>query len=132
MKVLVVDDSMVARKIVSKHLKSTSSYLHAEIIEAPSGEEGLKLFDSSIEVVISDWNMPGISGLEFVKKLRELENTWERQDSEKIPVVMVTTEATIDKVLEALDSGVNEYVIKPFAAGTLIDAINRVTVGRAD
>lgn len=126
MKVLVVDDSRVARRIVTKHLQATPAYEAAEVLEAPSGEEGLALFDTSIDVVISDWNMPGISGLQFVQQLREREKSWERSEAEAVPVVMITTEGTIDKVMEALDSGVKEYVIKPFTADTLIAALNRV------
>lgn len=126
MKVLVVDDSRVARRIVIKHLQATPAYEAAEVLEAPSGEEGLALFDTSIDVVISDWNMPGISGLQFVQQLREREKSWDRSDAETVPVVMITTEGTIDKVMEALDSGVKEYVIKPFTAETLISALNRV------
>jgi two-component system chemotaxis response regulator CheY len=126
LKVLVVDDSRVARRIVTKHLQATPADEAAEVLEAPSGEEGLALFDTSIDVVISDWNMPGISGLQFVQQLREREKSWSRSEAEAVPVVMITTEGTIDKVMEALDSGVKEYVIKPFTAETLIAALNRV------
>ncbi|PIQ24466.1 hypothetical protein COW36_24765 [bacterium (Candidatus Blackallbacteria) CG17_big_fil_post_rev_8_21_14_2_50_48_46] len=64
-KILIVDDSMVARKIVIKHLQNHADYQNAEIIEAVSGEQGLEKFDRSIELVLSDWNMPGISGHDY-------------------------------------------------------------------
>lgn len=127
MKVLVVDDSRVARRIVAKHLQATPAYEAAEVLEAPSGEAGLTLFDASIDIVISDWNMPGISGLQFIQKLREQEKSWLNAETKGVPVVMITTEGTIDKVMEALDAGVNEYVIKPFTIDTLIAALDRVT-----
>ena len=61
-----------------------------------------------------------------MQQLREREKSWNRSDADAVPVVMITTEGTIDKVMEALDSGVKEYVIKPFSAETLIAALNRV------
>ncbi|MBT9547940.1 MAG: response regulator [Candidatus Sericytochromatia bacterium] len=128
MKILVVDDAIVARKMIKRHLTG-STYEDAILIEAISAENGLELFDESINVVMSDWNMPGLNGLDFAREIRNRERTWGRSESELIPVIMITTEGTAQKVNLAKDAGVNEYIVKPFSAAQLVDALNNVLEG---
>ena len=105
--VLVVDDSAMMRKIVIKNLKELNGDL--EIVEAGDGKDALAAFGSKqVDMVITDWNMPNMSGIELVKELRKLD------PEKKIPVIMVTSEATADKVKEAVVAGANNYIAKPF------------------
>ena len=116
-KILVVDDAIVARKMI-KRLLNNSEFSDATLVEAVSGEQGLEKFDDSIDVVMSDWNMPGINGLEFVSEIRKLDAD--------VPVIMITTEGTLQKINLAKDAGVNEYIVKPFSAEKLVDALSSV------
>jgi len=125
MRILVVDDAIVARKMVLRHL-SGSPYSSATLIEATSAEQGLELFDQEISVVMSDWNMPGMDGIEFVKRIRIQEKEWGRDDNSQVPIIMITTEGTAKKVNIAKESGVNEYIVKPFSADQLIHTLNNV------
>ncbi|MGE3727228.1 MAG: response regulator [Candidatus Sericytochromatia bacterium] len=127
-KILVVDDAIVARKMIKRHLTG-SAYEDAILIEAISGENGLELFDESINIVMSDWNMPGINGLDFVREIRHREKVWGRSESQMIPVIMITTEGTAQKVNLAKDAGVNEYIVKPFSAAQLVEALDNVLEG---
>ncbi|PIQ24475.1 two-component system response regulator [bacterium (Candidatus Blackallbacteria) CG17_big_fil_post_rev_8_21_14_2_50_48_46] len=125
LKILVVDDAVVARKMIKRHLTG-SPYEDATIIEATSGENGLELFDDSMGVVMSDWNMPGINGLDFVREIRSREQAWGRTGDQLVPIIMITTEGTAQKVNLAKDAGVNEYIVKPFSAAQLVEALNNV------
>ncbi len=105
MKVLVVDDSQIMRKIVTGALKKVGI---VDIIEASNGQEAVDMLSENkdITLVLMDWNMPGMTGIEALKKIRASGNT--------VPIVMVTTEAEQDKVLEALKAGASDYLAKPF------------------
>ena len=106
--VLVADDSAMMRKIVSKNLKEISGG-DITIVEAGDGKEALEAFQKGgIEMVLTDWNMPNMTGIELVTALRKLD------PDKKIPIIMVTSEATADKVKEAVMAGVNNYISKPF------------------
>jgi len=123
--IMIVDDSSVTRKVIKKHIKS-GPYASAELVEAVDGENALDTFKSGVkvDVVLSDWNMPKMNGLEFVKGLREYEASSGVQ--EPVKVIMITTEGTIDKVTQAMESGVNEYIVKPFTADTLTKTLKKV------
>ncbi|MFQ5649183.1 MAG: response regulator [bacterium] len=110
MKILVVDDSAVMRKIVMKALGEGG---HTDIVEAGNGKEALEKA-SDVDVVFTDWNMPVMDGLTFVKELRK---------TSKVPIVMVTTEGGQKEVLEAMKSGVNDYIVKPFKPTVLLTKI---------
>lgn len=125
MKLLVVDDAIVARKMIQRHLTG-SLYARATLLEASSAEKALEMFDTEVSVVMSDWNMPGMDGLEFVQHLREMEISWGRGPEQQVPVIMITTEGTAQKVNLAKESGVNEYIVKPFSSDQLIQTLNRV------
>lgn len=105
--ILVADDSAMMRKIVIKNLKELGGDLN--ILEAGDGLEALEVFKgNSVDLVLTDWNMPNMTGIELVTALRKLD------PDKKIPIVMVTSEATAAKVKEAVMAGVNNYVSKPF------------------
>lgn len=104
MKILVVDDSITMRRIIVNMLK-TSGY--EDIVEAGNGREALSLMEG-ITLVLTDWNMPVMDGLSFLKEVRA------EPAYSGIPVIMVTTEGAQEEVLEALRNGASDYVVKPF------------------
>jgi len=109
MKVLVADDSGVMRKIIIRGLAALGV---TEVVEAGDGNEAIKHFqEQSFDLVLTDWNMPGKTGIEVLKEIRASGAT--------IPVVLITTETEKRRVLDAIQSGVSEYVVKPFDAATL-------------
>jgi len=109
MKVLVADDSGVMRKIIIRGLAALGV---TEIVEAGDGNEAIKHFsEQSFDLVLTDWNMPGKTGIEVLKEIRASGAT--------IPVVLITTETEKRRVMDAIQAGVSEYVVKPFDAATL-------------
>lgn len=118
MRFLVVDDSPTMRRIIINTLNKLG---YQDIVQASNGREGIeRLADGPVDVVITDWNMPEMSGVEFVRALRTLEAT------RGLPVLMVTTNATQEDIVEALRAGVNNYVVKPFTPDTMKDKIDAV------
>lgn len=111
-RVLVVDDMLTMRKIVSKLLKEIG---FVYIQEACDGNEAWeKIQGGNIDLVISDWNMPNCTGLEFLKRVRtdaKLAGT---------PFILVTAEAEQGQVAEAIRSGVDQYVVKPFSKDAFV------------
>jgi two-component system chemotaxis response regulator CheY len=119
-KVLIVDDMMTMRKLVSKTCKEIG---FQNLVEAADGIQAWEAIQNStppIGLVISDWNMPNCSGLDLVKRIRA--------DSrfKNIPFIMVTAEAEQHQVLEAIKSGVDNYVVKPFGKEQLIEKLEAV------
>ena len=112
-KVLVVDDSAVMRKIIKKNI-AESGMTVPEFIDAGDGKQALEAVSKNeIDLILCDWNMPNMSGLEFVKALSSLGLP------KNIPVVMVTTEGSDAKVAEAKASGAAGYLTKPFTPDQL-------------
>ena len=123
MRVLVVDDFATMRKIVRNVLKQINL---ENSTEAENGKQALDLLKKEeIDLIISDWNMPEMTGMEFLRackadpKLRH------------IPFIMVTAEAHKESVLEAIKAGVDNYITKPFTSDKLQDAINKATAKAA-
>jgi two-component system chemotaxis response regulator CheY len=115
MRFLIVDDSSTMRRIIINTLTKLG---YESFVEAGNGREGLdRLGAGPVDLVITDWNMPEMNGIEFVRTLRASEQ------GKTVPVLMVTTNAANDDVAEALRAGVNNYVVKPFTAETLRDKI---------
>jgi len=111
--VLIVDDSSTMRKIVQRNLKQTGLDL-GEIFQAGDGQEGLAVLnEQTVNLVLSDWNMPNMDGLGMVQAIRANE-AWNH-----IQIIMITTEGGEAKVEEAVASGANGYVKKPFTADDL-------------
>ncbi|KKO19076.1 MAG: response regulator [Candidatus Brocadia sp.] len=107
-KVLIIDDSAVMRKIIQRNIQQ-SGLLVDEFVEAGDGREGLeKAASNSIDLILCDWNMPNMTGIDFVKALRG------SAQKNNIPIVMVTTEGGETKIEEAKRSGANGYLTKPF------------------
>lgn len=120
MKILLIDDSATMRKI-QRNVLSQMGY--EDIVEAEDGEHAIhqmKVHDFAIDLILCDWNMPKMNGIEFVRKIRSVENL------QKIPIIMVTTEAEQTKVVEALQSGAKGYVVKPFTPDILKDKIRQI------
>ena len=107
---LIVDDSRVIRK-VSRHILETLGFT---VDEAENGQIALDSCDASMpDVILLDWNMPVMSGIEFISKLRQ------RPDGMKPKVVFCTTENDVAHIREAISAGADEYVMKPFDHETL-------------
>lgn len=118
MKFLIVDDFSTMRRIVKNILKQLG---YENIDEAEDGAQAFsKLQTGDYDFVISDWNMPNMDGLELLKKIRSDERL------KAMPVLMVTAEAEKDKVITAIQAGVNNYIVKPFTAEVLKEKMDRV------
>ncbi len=119
LKFLVVDDSVTMRRIVANSLKSIG---YDNYVEAADGKEALSKLnsDDSINFVITDWNMPEVSGLELVKAIRSNEKT------QSLPILMVTTRGLKEDILEALQAKVNNYIVKPFTPQILREKIEQI------
>ncbi len=115
MRAMVVDDSKPMRTIL-KRLLSECGY--AEILEVGTGREALDVMHAGApELVLVDWNMPEMSGIEFVSAVRA------NPEWNDVTLMMITTETAIDKVQEALAAGADEYVMKPFTKEVLFDKL---------
>ncbi len=118
MKVLVVDDFSTMRRIVKNILKQIG---YSDIEEAEDGNTALvRLRQGGFGLVVSDWNMPNMTGLDLLKAIRA------DNDLNKMPVLMVTAEAKKENVMDAIQAGVNNYVVKPFTAAALKEKIEKI------
>lgn len=118
MKVLVVDDFSTMRRIIKNILRQLG---FENIVEADDGETAVgKLESERIDFVISDWNMPKMSGLELLKWVRS------HDEFKDLPFLMVTAEAQKENVLEAVKAKVSNYIVKPFTAETLSEKIEKI------
>jgi two-component system chemotaxis response regulator CheY len=118
MKILVVDDFSTMRRIVKNLLKQLG---YENIEEAEDGAQGYsKLKNGGFGFVVSDWNMPNLDGLGMLQKIR---NDPELKD---LPVLMVTAEAEKEKVITAIQAGVNNYIVKPFSGEVLKEKIDKI------
>jgi two-component system, chemotaxis family, chemotaxis protein CheY len=120
---LVVDDFSTMRRIV-KNLLNDLGY--PNVTEADDGNTALPLLkNGKFDFLITDWNMPGMAGLDLVKHVRADDRL------SKMPVLMLTAEAKREQIVEAAQAGVNGYVIKPFTAATLKEKIEKILASRA-
>jgi len=118
MKVLIVDDFATMRRIVRGALKQIG---FSHIIEAEDGKSALeKLKNEKVGLIVSDWNMPNMSGLDLLKAVRGDE------ELKGIPFLMVTAEGQKESVLEAVKAGVSNYIVKPFTAETFGEKLKKV------
>jgi two-component system, chemotaxis family, chemotaxis protein CheY len=118
LKFLVVDDFSTMRRIVRNLLKELG---FTNVDEAEDGVAGLnKLRGGDFQFVVSDWNMPNMTGLEMLKAIRADANL------KHLPVLMVTAEAKKENIVEAAQAGANGYVVKPFTAATLEEKLNKI------
>ena len=115
MRVLVVDDQATMRRIIVKIVEKVGV---DECREAADAHDALRILAvTDIDLIITDWNMPGMSGFEFVRTLRAQEAT------KAIPVIMVTSNSSKDEVLAAIKLGVTAYVVKPFTAEAMTERV---------
>jgi two-component system chemotaxis response regulator CheY len=117
LRALIVDDSKTMRRIVSKVVKENGFEI---IIEAENGEEALARLraagDAPLQLALVDWNMPVMDGLTFVKAARA-------EGFAELPIIMITTEGSMEYVTRAIEAGANEYLMKPFTKESLRDKL---------
>jgi two-component system chemotaxis response regulator CheY len=118
MKVLVVDDMATMRRIVKNVLKQLG---FSRVEEAENGAEALqKLRAETYGLVVSDWNMPVMTGIDMLRAIRSDEKL------KSIPVLMVTAEAQQGNLIEAIQAGVSNYIVKPFTAETMQEKLGKI------
>lgn len=122
-RILVADDMPTIRELIKNQLKNLG---YRNVIEASDGEAAMNLVMSNttigtpIGLVISDWNMPKMSGLEFLKQIRA------STDWSNLPFILLTSESERDQVTEAILAGVSQYLVKPFAAKSFEEKLRGV------
>ena len=115
MRILVVDDSSTMRRIIINTLNKIG---YSDCTEASNGREGVeRLAAGPVDMIITDWNMPEMSGVDFIRAVRASDQF------KHLPVLMVTTNAAQEDIVQALDAGVNNYVVKPFTPDTIKERI---------
>ena len=118
MKVLVVDDFATMRRILKNILKQIG---FTKIIDADDGSTALAMLKKNkVDLIISDWNMPMVSGLELLKAVRSDESI------KDMPFLMVTAESQKDSVVQAIQAGVSNYVVKPFTPDTIKEKLEQI------
>jgi len=117
--ILVVDDSRIMRNIVKNYFSELR--ISCTYVEAADGEEALEMLKKfKIDLVLLDWNMPKLSGLDFLKKVRAMEKY------ASLPIIMVTSEAARYNVIEALKTGATDYIIKPINGKMFSEKISKI------
>jgi two-component system chemotaxis response regulator CheY len=118
MKILIVDDFSTMRRII-KNLLRELGFNNTE--EADDGLTALPMLkSSSFDLLVTDWNMPGMQGIDLLKEVRADEKLSE------IPVLMVTAEQKKEQIIEAAQAGVNGYIVKPFTAAILQEKLEKI------
>lgn len=118
MRFLVVDDSPTMRRIVINALKT---FGHSDVVEAGDGHEAMaKLEEGPVDFVITDWNMPNMTGLELTLAIRS------NDKFKHLPILMVTTRGLKQDIIEALKAKVNNYVVKPFTPQVLKEKMDTI------
>ena len=118
MRILVVDDFSTMRRIIRNLLRELG---FTNVEEADDGSTALPMLQNShFDFVVTDWNMPGMQGLDLLKAVRA------EPKLQHIPVLMVTAESKREQIVEAAQAGVNGYVVKPFTAATLQEKIGKI------
>jgi two-component system chemotaxis response regulator CheY len=118
MKILIVDDFSTMRRIIKNLLRDLG---FTNTVEADDGNTALPILNSGgIDFLVTDWNMPGMQGIDLLKRVRADEKL------SKLPVLMVTAEQKREQIIEAAQAGVNGYIVKPFTAATLKEKIDKI------
>ena len=118
MQVLTIDDSATMRKIIKDFLSKMGDFT---VIESENCDDGLrKLAATKMDLILVDWNMPGMTGIDFVKAVRSV------PDLAGTPIIMVTSNAEKEQVLSAAMAGVNAYIVKPFTADIFTQKLSEV------
>lgn len=118
MKILVVDDFSTMRRII-KNLLNDLGFM--DIVEADDGNTALPILrKGGIDFLVTDWNMPGMTGIELLREVRADDKL------NALPVMMVTAEQKREQIVEAAEAGVNGYIVKPFTAVTLKEKMGKI------
>jgi two-component system chemotaxis response regulator CheY len=118
MKILIVDDFATMRRIMKNILKQIG---FTNILEADDGTTAMEqLSKSSVDLIISDWNMPKMTGLDLLKEVRKTDGL------KDVPFLMVTAEAQKQNVIDAVQAGVTNYVVKPFTAEAISEKLEKI------
>lgn len=118
LRILLIDDDPVSRELLKTMLEELDQQ---DILEAKSGENGLEILkdDTKFDLILCDWQMPGISGFDLLKKLREVDAT------KKLPFIMVTGKSDMEYIQSAIKAGVNDYIVKPIDMMVLEKKVSR-------
>ena len=118
-KILFVDDSNTMRHVIKKSLKELG---FTNLVEAQDGDEAIQKIGEikKIDLILCDWVMPKVSGLEVVKFVKSSD------DSKHIPIIMITAEATRENVVQAIQAGIDDYMVKPFKPFALLAKIEKM------
>ncbi|MDD1783252.1 chemotaxis response regulator CheY [Enterovibrio sp. ZSDZ35] len=118
MKILIVDDFSTMRRIVKNLLRDLG---FNNTVEADDGLTALPILKKGgIDFVVTDWNMPGMQGIDLLKTIRA------DDELKHLPVLMITAEAKREQIVEAAQAGVNGYIVKPFTAATLKEKLDKI------
>jgi two-component system chemotaxis response regulator CheY len=118
MKILIVDDFAMMRKIIKNLLKDLG---YKDLYEAENGKEAFQLIQKhTFDLVVTDWNMPELDGYELLKMIRMNDNV------SSLPVIMVTAEAKKSQIVAAAKAGVNGYIVKPFTGKQIKDKMSKI------
>ena len=118
MKILIVDDFSTMRRIIKNLLRDLG---FTNMSEADDGQTALPMLQQgNFDFLVTDWNMPGMEGIELLKRVRADENL------KSLPVLLVTAEAKREQIVEAAQAGVNGYIVKPFTSGILKEKIEKI------
>ncbi|MCI0465358.1 MAG: response regulator [Gemmataceae bacterium] len=120
MRALVIDDSRTTRAIIGQILRD----IGLEVVEAANGREGLEQLslDPDLDLVLVDWNMPEMNGLDFLRAVRG------QPEYQSLRILMVTSETGREQVMRALNAGANEYIMKPFTRDILVAKLSMLDV----
>lgn len=117
-KILIVDDMQTMRRLLKSALNDLG---YTNVVDADGGAAALPLLETGeFSLLITDWNMPGMEGIDLLKAVRANDKL------KSLPVLMVTAEAKKEQILEAAEAGVNGYVVKPFQPAQLKEKLDRV------
>jgi two-component system chemotaxis response regulator CheY len=118
MKILIVDDFSTMRRIIKNLLRDLG---FTNTVEADDGTTALPILNAGgIDFLVTDWNMPGMQGIDLLKHVRADDKL------STLPVLMVTAEQKREQIIEAAQAGVNGYIVKPFTAATLKEKIDKI------
>ena len=118
MKILVVDDFSTMRRIIKNLLRDLG---FTNVAEADDGSTALPMLQNGdFDFVVTDWNMPGMQGIDLLREIRKDDNL------KHMPVMMVTAEAKKEQIVAAAQAGVNGYIVKPFTAATLKGKLEKI------
>jgi len=121
MRALVIDDSRATRRVIGQYLRE----LGYDVVEAGDGQQGIDVLEEQgqPDVIMVDWNMPVMNGLDFIKTVRA------NKANRDLPIIMVTTETEMERMSLAFVAGVNEYIMKPFTRSMIEEKLAILGIG---